>query len=334
MQLSSVRDLKLELAVEVFAPIADRLLGNALAPTLSVRRTPTPLQRLALGIAKGQQPGEFSLAVRLQSRSAVTRKFLDLVRAKVPSEIDVNFVGRVSALDDPEPSTAVLRGLCRPMVIGCSVAHIAATAGTLGLIARHRKTARTVLVSNSHVLAQAGLAKPGDAITQPGRVDGGAQNDHVAALLDFTTLKTVGSNYVDAAIAVLDDSIAFEAGKVPGIGPFTQPNGAPLVPGEKVMKVGRTTGLTHGEITVTELDDIVVDYEGIGTAVLDDQIEIKGLPGAPFSKPGDSGSLVIAENLQAVGLLFSGNPLANDGAGVSYANPLLKVTTTLDFTVL
>ena len=47
-------------------------------------------------------------------------------------------------------------------------------------------------------------------------------------------------------------------------------------------------------------------------------------------QPGDSGSLVIDEAMTAIGMVFSGNPFANDGAGVSYANPLPKVIAGLD----
>jgi hypothetical protein len=332
MRLQSVRDLKLELAVDVFAPLADQLLERALSPKLGQKRTISPFDRLAIGIALGKRANDFTIAVRLQTRSALLRKLVEQVREKVKDEIDVTFVGRVQPLNDAVDINA-LRGVCRPLVIGCSLGHVASTAGTLGLIARHRKTGRPILLSNSHVLAQAGEAKLGDGISQPGRVDGGNVNDHVAALLDFAPLKTAGSNQIDAAIALVDDSIKLDAGSVAGIGAFTFANGDPLVPGTKVMKVGRTTALTHGEITAVELDDIVVDYD-IGTIVFDDQIEIKGLPDAPFSKPGDSGSLVVNDKAQAIGLLFSGNPFANDGAGVSYANRLSKVMSSLDLTAL
>lgn len=64
--------------------------------------------------------------------------------------------------------------------------------------------------------------------------------------------------------------------------------------------------------------------------VFDGQIEITGLPNTPFSQPGDSGSLVIDEAMTAIGMVFSGNPFANDGAGVSYANLLPKVIAGLD----
>jgi len=328
MKMESVRDLKLEIAKEVFAPIVNDLLERALKPRIGTRLALSPLQRISLGIAPGAAPGEFKIAVRLQARSALLRKFVDLVRAKVGDEIDVRFIGRVSAHDDAN-AVENLRKVCRPLLIGCSIAHIASTAGTLGLIARHRKSARTVVLSNTHVLAQTGQAKLGDTITQPGPKDGATGDDHVAALLDFVPLKLSGSNLIDAAIAVIEDTVQLAPNALPGVGPFTIPDDDAVLPGTKVMKLGRTTGLTHGEILATELDDLAVDYD-IGTATFDHQLEITGLPDLPFSDRGDSGSLVLDENMRAIGLIFCGNPNANDGRGMSYANHLPKVMAGLD----
>jgi hypothetical protein len=326
MKIQSVRDLKLELALDVFAPLAKEVLDRAMSPKLGAVLSASPLNRVALGIARGTAPGEFSIAVRLQAKSALLQSFVDRIVARAGREVDIDYVGRIRAFDtDP----TALRKICRPLVIGCSVAHVASTAGTLGLIARHRKTGRTVMVSNSHVFAQAGQARIGDGVTQPGRLDGGGTGDHVAALLDFAPFKNPGANQIDAAIALIDDNVPIVANQVAGIGAITVPDDEPLLPGVKVSKLGRTTGLTHGEITATELDDIAVDYD-IGTLVFDNQIEVTGVPGAPFSDRGDSGSLVVDDHMRAIGLIFCGNAAAKDGAGLTYANHLPKVMAGLD----
>jgi hypothetical protein len=349
MRIESVRDLKLEIAVDVFAPIAERLLDRAMSVGRQLGVRP-PLQRLCLGIGRGGKRGDFRLAVRMQSQSALVRTLVEQVRVKVGGEIDVAFIGRVKPLAKKAKKAAVrpvvppvapavavrpltpadLQKIRRPLVIGCSVGHFRTTAGSVGLIARHRKTGRVVLLSNSHVFAQAGLATLGDAIMQPGRLDGGGVDDHVAALLDFVQMKTEGSNFIDAAIAVVDDSIQLETGAVPGIGAVTLTGDELILPGQKVRKVGRTSAFTEGEVMATELDDIAVDYADVGTVVFDDQIEIKGLPNKPFSRDGDSGSLIVNDTNQAVGLLFAGNPFLEDGSGLSFANPLPKVMTALD----
>jgi hypothetical protein len=347
MRLQSVRDLKLEVAVEVFAPIAERLLDRAMS--LKRRLGIPPLQRFGLGIGKGKRPGDFTLAVRLQSQSPLLQALLDRVREKAGGEINVATIGRISAHakkvgkkaakpaaapSAAGPKPADLQSVRRPLVIGCSVGHVAAPAGTLGLIARHRKTGRTVLLSNSHVFAQAGLAQPGDVVTQPGRTDGGGVDDHVGVLLDFVPMKSDGANFVDAASVIVDDSIQLDNSGIPGIGPVTVQADEPIAPGDKVKKLGRTSGLTQGEIMATELDHIEVDYIDVGTIVFDDQIEIRGLPNAPFSTGGDSGSLVVNARSRAVGLVFAGNPQLEDGAGLSFANPLSRVMTALDLVTL
>jgi D-mannonate dehydratase len=76
-------------------------------------------------------------------------------------------------------------------------------------------------------------------------------------------------------------------------------------------------------VTAVEIDNVVVDSE-IGNLTFDDQIEIKGVDRA-FSQPGDSGSLIVSDQNQAMGILFCGNEFANGGLGVTYANPLPKV---------
>src|ERR1700744_725740 len=138
MKLQSVRDLKQEIAAEVFAPLIDDLLDRALKPAIGDRLAALPRQLLAIGISPGHAPGEFMLAVRLQSQSAFLQSLVENLRAKAGGEIDVRFVGRIAA--QGADTSAELQKVRRPLVIGCSVAHIASTAGTLGLIARHRKT--------------------------------------------------------------------------------------------------------------------------------------------------------------------------------------------------
>ena len=98
------------------------------------------------------------------------------------------------------------------------------------------------------------------------------------------------------------------------------------------MKLGRTSGFTRGYISAAEIDHIVMDSE-VGNATFDDQIEITGIDRA-FSQPGDSGSLVLTEANEAIGLVFCGNEFANNGLGVTYANRLTRVMDTLNLSQL
>jgi hypothetical protein len=331
MLLQSARDLKLQVAFEVFAPLVNDLLAHAQKPSLENFKLALPPPRLGIGIGIGRRPEDFSLAIRLQDRLPLLDALVRRITALANNEVDVVFVGAVRSFTDPQdPQT--LRAICRPLTIGCSVAHVTSTAGTLGLIARHNKTNRPVLVSNSHVFAHGGQAAVGDGITQPGRLDGGMTSPHVAALLDFVALKTSGSNQVDAAIAVPDSTVEFAPNIVAGIGAFTLFGADILRPSLKVIKLGRTSGFTRGTITATEIDHIVMDSE-VGNVTFDDQIEITGIDRA-FSQPGDSGSLVLTERNEAVGLVFCGNEFANNGLGVTYANRLAKVMDVLNLSPL
>jgi hypothetical protein len=89
--------------------------------------------------------------------------------------------------------------------------------------------------------------------------------------------------------------------------------------------VGRTTGLTRGKVTAFEVDNVYVGFD-IGTLRFDDQIEIEGEGTGPFSQGGDSGSLIVGEDLRAVGLLFAGSDQGGaNGQGLTYANPMSTV---------
>ncbi len=333
MLLQSVRDLKIQLAQDVFGPLAQDLLERALKPKLGMTPRPSPLQRLALGIGRGRLPSDFSLAVRLQARSPDLQRIVTRLSQETHGEIDVLFVGRPRAFSgDPPPES--LRKACRPLIVGCSVGHIAATAGTLGLLARHRKTGHPVMLSNAHILAPSGKAKSGEPVMQPGPIDGGGlPNTRVGALFDVIPLKADGPNQADAAIAMIDAAVAISDGVIPGLGTFAIGTDEAIRPGVAVVKLGRTTGIRRGEIRATELDDLGVDYDA-GTLVFDNQMEIEGEPGSPFSDNGDSGSLVLDEGLRAIGLVFAGAPEGNDGRGLSYANHLPRIMTFLDLVSL
>ncbi len=75
--------------------------------------------------------------------------------------------------------------------------------------------------------------------------------------------------------------------------------------GEHVEKAGRTSGYTAGVVKSTDAT-VQVSY-GTFTAEFEDQAIIAGDP-APFSLPGDSGSLVVhAQTHEPTALLFAGN---------------------------
>ena len=111
---------------------------------------------------------------------------------------DVEEIGTIR----PQSNTATVR----PAIPGFSVGHPAASFGTLGCFVRKIGDPSTVyILSNSHVLADDGLASPGDPILQPGRSDQNGPGNFTIALLEdrvpFIFNRNGFPNRVDAAIA-------------------------------------------------------------------------------------------------------------------------------------
>jgi hypothetical protein len=241
----------------------------------------------------------------------------------------------------------------RPVRPGISVGHQGGSTGTFGCVVR--RDGALFILSNNHVLASVNQAEKGDFILQPGPADGGSLLDQVAKLTDFVTLRFIDGaadsqsetqstepqgcavllnnllsalgdigqtktadevplgpqlNYVDVALARLEETVSVNP-RIVDIG------GAPLGIAEpelnmKVIKSGRTTGLTKGVIIQV---DVVVDVKyGNCTARFVDQIMT-----TPLSEPGDSGSLVMDYERNAVGLLFSGSD------NITVINPIRPV---------
>lgn len=112
-------------------------------------------------------------------------------------------------------------------------------------------------------------------------------------------------NLFDAAIA--NCKIAGHHTVGPTIKCLGQPDDLPRDPAvaDQVSKCGRTTGLTHARCTATDVACRVTypNFEATFTG----QALFTSAP-APFSAPGDSGSLIVhTHTLQPAALLFAGN---------------------------
>ncbi|MDN5312427.1 MAG: hypothetical protein PWQ68_1400 [Thermoanaerobacteraceae bacterium] len=246
----------------------------------------------------------------------------------------------------------------RPARPGMSIGHFKITAGTFGAVVKDEKTGETLILSNNHVLANAtdgrdGKSAVGDPILQPGAYDGGSMSDVIAHLERFVPilkntgedrcpvaksiekaanliLKVVKPNYrmqfikntpthnlIDAAVAkpVKPEYISqeiFDLGSIKG-------TAEPRI-GMVVKKSGRTSGITSGEIKALDVM-LKVMLGPSEEATFYEQI----LTG-PMAQPGDSGSIVVDENMNAVGLLFAGSDEATIINPIVNVMKLLKVT--------
>jgi hypothetical protein len=221
--------------------------------------------------------------------------------------------GMLMALSDPTAKQP------RPVPIGVSTGHPAITAGTIA--ARVKDALGNVYaLSNNHVYAASNDAELDDNVLQPGVFDGGEDPADAIGILDsFVPIDFSGGvNIVDAAIAMtsramLDNSTPSDD----GYGIPSSTTVAAFV-GQQVKKYGRTTKLTHGEITEVNVTvDVCYEVAVIvctKAARFTDQI---GIASPGFSDGGDSGSLIVTENgNNPVGLLFAGS------ATLTIANPI------------
>lgn len=248
-----------------------------------------------------KETGDVSVTVFVESK--LDKGLLtsdDLIPAKIGKfKTDVVETGAISALSD-----ITLRNRVRPVKGGYSVGHYKITAGTIATCVKDANPAigisnKYYILSNNHVLANSNNALLGDPVLQPGPYDGGANPaDMVARLSRYVPINfTGGSNVVDCAIAEgnfddLDREI-YWIGYVKGIA-------SPIV-GMQLQKTGRTTGHTTERITSVN-GTFNVNYGSGRIAKFVHQITTKVM-----GQPGDSGSLMLDMNNNAVGLLFAGS---------------------------
>jgi hypothetical protein len=288
---------------------------------------------------KGVRTEQSSITVFVKEKVALSQlKSLDAIPEEVDGiPTDVVEIGEIRLL------SSVRTAKRRPAQPGVSIGHHKVTAGTFGALVKDSITGEPLILSNNHVLANIsngrdGRARKGDYILQPGPYDGGkVESDVIATLERFVpvisdskeadcqvaslvagilndalsliypaySLKFIKSlqveNIVDCAVAkpvsldVVRKDI-LEIGQINGIAEASEKT--------RIKKSGRTTGLTQGEVVATNAT-ISVKLSDNESGVFVDQIVTSNI-----SQGGDSGSLVLDENNNAVGLLFAGSDKA------------------------
>jgi hypothetical protein len=222
-------------------------------------------------------------------------------------------------------------GRCdRPVPIGVSTGHPDIGAGTIGC--RVTDGTNVYALSNNHVYAHENLANIGDAVLQPGSVDGGSlPYDYIGTLADYVPIdfSTSANNVVDAAIALSSTSLLGKSTPSDGYGVPKSTTFPPSI-GLKVKKYGRTTRQTTGRISAINAT-VEVNY-GTGDALFVRQFIVEQLN---FSLGGDSGSLIVVDgrgknkkdDRKPVGILFAGTDY------ITVANPIDDVLTEFGVTI-
>ena len=260
-------------------------------------------------ITAGKQLSELVLKVYVAKKKPKSK-----VKNLVPSRVTIPEVGKL--LTDVEEIGKVevesFTSRVRPAMPGCGVGHPKVTVGSFGCLVRRKGESKGLyILSNSHVLANEGIAKIGDVTLQPGRADGGRRpTDAIANLAAFVPFKFTATgfpNLVDAAIArAKRPSLVTPVVRLLGV----KPAGMSKIVrrGMQVQKVGRTTDYTVG--VVKDVNYRVAlryrrpDKPGRrARAGLRDQILC-----TRYTAGGDSGSVVLDMEKKVVGLHFAGSP--------------------------
>lgn len=328
MNLDSVRNVKIEARGIVSRLVQDTVSRRRLGIRAQSIEMAAQPRTIALGVARSDG-GDYKLAVRVQHPLLLEGREMETIRQLAKGEVDVQYIGPVF-----KRQASALQQKCRPVRIGCSLAHFKVTAGTVAAFVRSTGQNAMVL-SNNHVLANENDGSIGDAILQPGPFDGGQDPaDRIATLAQFIPINFSGTNTVDCAVGGLNAGIGFDSKGLDQLGQLQGVRTSPVDKGEVVAKVGRTTGVTRGAVTAFEVDNVTVGYDH-GSATFDGQIEIEGAGSLPFSQGGDSGSLIVDQQNQAVALLFAGSDTGgSNGNGVTYGNPIAAVLQALSITLI
>lgn len=310
--------------VESLKPRAESLLESARPWTMGIG-----IQGLGIGqkIKDGEVLPDLVLKVYVERKlpkSQATNLVPEMVEFPGIEErlaTDVEEIGKVEI----ESYTSRVR----PAIPGFSVGHLKVSAGTFGCLVRlNGDKDGLYILSNSHVLANQGIAKKGDVIIQPGDFDGGKYpGDEIAKLFDWVPFQFTATSYpnlVDAAVAKVNDNNSVTS----AIQKIGVPKGISktLRREMKVQKTGRTTDYTTGVIKDVDYR-LALDYKRPGGG--EDRVGLRDqVLCTRFTAGGDSGSAVLNSNGSVVGLHFAGSPSS------SIFNKIRNVIQLLDISII
>lgn len=199
-----------------------------------------------------------------------------------------------------------------PIVPGVSVAITKETAGTIGCLVFDKIDGNPYILSNWHVLHGTSGAI-GDDIVQPGPHDDNRIHLNRLGKLVRSHLGVAG----DCAVASIEDRRAMP--EILELGVAVEQLGEPEL-GDKVIKSGRTTGVTHG--IVRRVDTIAkIDY---GSPVGDQEVGCFEIgpdddhpsPNGEVSQGGDSGAAWLFKSPGGdASKIMAGLHFAGEGAG-------------------
>jgi formylglycine-generating enzyme required for sulfatase activity/Tol biopolymer transport system component len=176
---------------------------------------------------------------------------------------------------------------------GMSIGGVESTAGTIGCFVMDLD-GQPYLLSAADVLGEPDYELDA-AVLQPGPTDGGqAPNDVVGYFAKYLPLTDGVSAANLVGLARLEEGIKFETA-IPGLGPIRGVRDPVL--GSTVYKLGRTTGLTKGQITQVDMTFSMKTGGGKTIKFRD------GIDCSFISEGGDGGALVVDDEGYAIGIV-------------------------------
>lgn len=197
----------------------------------------------------GKPTGEISIQFTVNEKVA-PEALASLDTTPIPEEILVDGVPvptdviersyhpSFRVVPEPEPPTTKVR--LDPVIPGVSVGHVGISAGTIGCIVYDRHDGTPLILSNWHVL-HGPTGALGDVVVQPGPHDDNRIESNRLGRLRRSHLGVAG----DCAVATIEGRQFKSA--IHGLGVTPDELGEPDL-GDKVVKSGRTTGVTHGAV--------------------------------------------------------------------------------------
>lgn len=298
----------------------------------------------AIQLPRALDPNGYRLSLLCQRLSDTTGRIAFQARHMARGELDVVYIGRAEPLGATAPKisetqkTAKGRQNAVKYKIGDLVRRIdpEAGAGTLGCRVTIGSNPGQFFLTNEHVLnisANTPDIELADAVAKPTQV--AAKVHTLGGLIPSPYGGPAIYNDADCAVAEMKGGHGLDCGYVQGAPDV--PNALPiqgLYPSAvshqmEVLKVGIWGG-TFGRLTCIDASVTYpmtvngqVDWYSFSAQYAIEDISIGGVVRA-FASPGDSGSVVFTQDVEAVGLLFL-HALSDQGQGPKmyyFASPL------------
>jgi hypothetical protein len=284
---------------------------------------------IAHKVAGGMIDRTLALQVLVRRKQPKSRL---VAQQRVPERIDAGALGLSTVPTDViEVGARRLQRLIRsdrPVHPGFNVGHRFGGNGTIGFVGLDRQTGDRVGVSCGHVVGQHGTANAGEAVLAPSRPELRSGQTLLEALCGtIRNVATIGFAFADAATNI--DAASFVPRQDSPLDPKiallgVQPAGViqDVAIDTPVRKVGAFSELTFGVVRAT---DLVISLPFPHPAGGERDVWFSGQIGvSSFTTDGDSGSLVLDDANNAVGLHIGAF------ASMSIATPIQRVLDALD----